>query len=510
MKLSDIPANKFPIPFANAAGPSYITTIPEASQIGITAGAASLTDGFVPLNFQPVGSGGVPPRGVDFNGLLKQITQWSQWQNAGGLVPYDSTFSTAIGGYPKGAVLASASTAGLIFVSTIDDNTNNPDSVSTGWSRISLVSDVQSNVYNSGTIGGTANALTMTLTPAPASWAALVNAPIRGIITTTNTGAATLNVNGLGAKTININGSNGLLPGDLTAGAEVTFVYDGTNVQVSFQAAMLQNRANSKNYVLNPNFTVNPRNKTGSITLAANTYGHAMWKGGSSGATYSVAAGVATISSGSIVQVIEDPAISDPQLAALGVMTFGWIGTATVKINGGSAQSSPASFTHTSGAITVEVLTGTFSNPMFTIGTAPLAFVPREIQFEEQLLTRWIRTSFAKGVTPVAGAGIATSSAGTPTAIAPNPSATGQFIAATASFIGVSMASTPTVSLYNPNPTTASTLPSYAGDIVNGSGSSALQVTAAPSTTGINFIGNVSYSGTPNTLGIMWLATCEP
>ncbi len=84
MKLSDIPANKFPIPFANAAGPSYITTIPEASQIGITAGAASLTDGFVPLNFQPVGSGGVPPRGVDFNGLLKQITQWSQWQNAGG------------------------------------------------------------------------------------------------------------------------------------------------------------------------------------------------------------------------------------------------------------------------------------------------------------------------------------------------------------------------------------------------------------------------------------------
>lgn len=132
MLKSSIPA-KFNIPFANAAGASYIETIPEASQIGITDGRASLTDGFPPLNFTPAGSGGVPPKGQDFNGILKQITQWNQWQQAGGAVPYDSAFQTAIGGYPINAVVASATTDGKLWMSTIDGNTANPDTGGAGW-----------------------------------------------------------------------------------------------------------------------------------------------------------------------------------------------------------------------------------------------------------------------------------------------------------------------------------------------------------------------------------------
>jgi len=54
---------KFPIPFANAAGPSFIRPIPTASQIGIQDGAASLTDGFPPDCFTPVVAGGTPPFG---------------------------------------------------------------------------------------------------------------------------------------------------------------------------------------------------------------------------------------------------------------------------------------------------------------------------------------------------------------------------------------------------------------------------------------------------------------
>lgn len=126
MKASDIPA-KFNIPFANGAGSSYKRTVPQASQIGITNGAASLTDGFPPLTFQPVASGGVPPFGQDTNGILNQITAWSRWQNAGALVKYDSAFSSAIGGYPQGALLASSVTAGLVFFNLADDNTTNPD-----------------------------------------------------------------------------------------------------------------------------------------------------------------------------------------------------------------------------------------------------------------------------------------------------------------------------------------------------------------------------------------------
>lgn len=131
MQSSNIPS-KIPLPFAYAAGPSYKNTIPTASQIGITNGKASLTDGFPPLTFQALSSGGVPPFGADFNGILNEITAIQQWQQAGGFFPFDSAFSTAVGGYPKGAMLQSVSFDGF-WISTIENNTNNPDVSGTGW-----------------------------------------------------------------------------------------------------------------------------------------------------------------------------------------------------------------------------------------------------------------------------------------------------------------------------------------------------------------------------------------
>lgn len=83
------------------------------------------------------------------------------------------------------------------------------------------------------TIGGTANALTATLDPAPADWAALTGTPFRFVVGTTNTGAATLNLNGLGAKDIVYPGDNSpLLAGELIVGAVRTGLYDGTRVQL--------------------------------------------------------------------------------------------------------------------------------------------------------------------------------------------------------------------------------------------------------------------------------------
>jgi hypothetical protein len=128
MQASNIPA-KLTIPFANAGTKN---TIPTASQIGVTNGAASLTDGFPPLTMTPLSAGGVPPFGQDMNGILYMMSAWEQWQAAGGPVFYDSAFSTAIGGYPKGAVLANASGVG-IWVSTVDSNTSNPDTGGAGW-----------------------------------------------------------------------------------------------------------------------------------------------------------------------------------------------------------------------------------------------------------------------------------------------------------------------------------------------------------------------------------------
>jgi hypothetical protein len=134
MQSSSIPA-KFPIPWANAAQSQFIRNIPVASQIGVQDGAASLTDGFVPDNFTQIAAGGVPPFGQDFNGILKQVTQWNQWQQLGGPITFDATFASETGGYLKGTILQSAIVPGRLWLSTIDNNTNNPDAnfPATGW-----------------------------------------------------------------------------------------------------------------------------------------------------------------------------------------------------------------------------------------------------------------------------------------------------------------------------------------------------------------------------------------
>lgn len=125
---------KFPIPWANSAGSSFINfPVPTASQIGITNCAASLTDGMPPKTMQAVSAGGCAPFGQDINGILKQITLWSQWQSAGAPVFYDSGFSTSIGGYPKWTILSNASTVGCYWISQVENNSSDPDTGGANW-----------------------------------------------------------------------------------------------------------------------------------------------------------------------------------------------------------------------------------------------------------------------------------------------------------------------------------------------------------------------------------------
>lgn len=128
MQASNAPT-KSAVPFANSGAKN---TIPVSSQIGITPGLASFTDGFPPLTMTPLAAGGVPPYGQDFNGILNFLSAGVRWAQAGGLYPYDAAFSTAIGGYPRGAVLAAATGSGR-WVNTVDNNTTNPDTGGANW-----------------------------------------------------------------------------------------------------------------------------------------------------------------------------------------------------------------------------------------------------------------------------------------------------------------------------------------------------------------------------------------
>lgn len=133
MLKSNLPS-KIPTPWGSSAGVGFINVIPNISQIGIKDGRASFPDGFPPLCFVPVDSGGVPPFGADFNGIFNQISAGLQWLQAGGIPVWDSTFSTTIGGYPQDAVVASPNYPGLLWISQIDNNTANPDtSTGTYW-----------------------------------------------------------------------------------------------------------------------------------------------------------------------------------------------------------------------------------------------------------------------------------------------------------------------------------------------------------------------------------------
>ncbi len=78
--------------------------------------------------------------------------------------------------------------------------------------------------------GGTPNALTATLSPAPAALFAGLRFLLK--IGSANTGAATLNLNSLGATAIIRADGSPLQAADLQAGSIVCFVYDGSSFQV--------------------------------------------------------------------------------------------------------------------------------------------------------------------------------------------------------------------------------------------------------------------------------------
>ncbi len=119
---SDIPV-KWTVPWAQ--GDTAKVEIPVTSS---DSTRASLTLGFPPLTMQPPESGGVPPQGEDFNGGMNQIARVAWWLMQGGGFPYDSTFakSSAISGYPRGAVIPRADLSGC-WLNLADANMTDPD-----------------------------------------------------------------------------------------------------------------------------------------------------------------------------------------------------------------------------------------------------------------------------------------------------------------------------------------------------------------------------------------------
>lgn len=247
MLASNIPT-KMPVVWASSAPGADVHQVPTQSQIGITNGAASFTDGFPPLNFLPVASGGVPPFGNDFNGILQQMTGWDQWQQLGGPVPFDGTFASAIAGlgtpgYPRGASIAATLATGNVvpgakWISLSDGNTTNPDlNGSLGGSGWSL-----DFALNGTVVVNVSGNTDVTLTPAQYGYKNIwCNGTLTGninLIFPANGGPWTVYNNSSGAFTITgkVAGGGGVLLGKatLTPGPASTTIWsDGANVRNS-------------------------------------------------------------------------------------------------------------------------------------------------------------------------------------------------------------------------------------------------------------------------------------
>lgn len=106
---------------------------PQPSQVSILSGAASLDDGFVPLNMTDPTAGGVPPFGVDMNGILFYLSSWCAYFAAGQLPFYDATLQAFIEGYAEGSVLAQAAAPWETWTSIVDGNMTDPDTGGAGW-----------------------------------------------------------------------------------------------------------------------------------------------------------------------------------------------------------------------------------------------------------------------------------------------------------------------------------------------------------------------------------------
>lgn len=110
---------------------------------------SSINLGFLPITSEPLDDGGQAPERIDFNGMFYLSTDQRVFLQNGGFITYNANVSTAIGGYPKGAVLAYLDNSGNFnFVeSEIENNQynfiTNPAYINgTYWSYRNVLKDL--------------------------------------------------------------------------------------------------------------------------------------------------------------------------------------------------------------------------------------------------------------------------------------------------------------------------------------------------------------------------------
>ncbi|AOA58341.1 tail fiber protein [Acinetobacter larvae] len=93
---------------------------------------ATWSQGFPRITMTAIEDGGLPPKGLDFNGVFYELSDNAAFLAKGGRYKFDANFVEQIGGYNKGAILQSDD--GMVeFLCLIDGNKSNPNKNPEGW-----------------------------------------------------------------------------------------------------------------------------------------------------------------------------------------------------------------------------------------------------------------------------------------------------------------------------------------------------------------------------------------
>ena len=217
-----------PVPFASQGDKNTIPVTP-STETG-QSNYASYQKGFPPVTMTPLVAGGLPPQGMDMNGILFALSSSVGFMQSGGLPTFDADFASTIGGYPLGAVLQSNDGASA-YVSTIANNTTDfnesTESIGTSWLPWAGDAAKGSSLYIS--VGeGTSDAITATFDPTITELTNGLVVFVRALASNATT-TPTFNPDGLGAATITKGTYQPLAVGDIAGnGYWMILQYDST------------------------------------------------------------------------------------------------------------------------------------------------------------------------------------------------------------------------------------------------------------------------------------------
>lgn len=89
---------------------------------------ATLDSGFPPITMQRKEVGGLPPKGLDFNGIFYALSENIVHRNSGGRIQFNQSFANDLGGYSIGAIVQSNDTT-KEYRSLVNNNTSNPNTL---------------------------------------------------------------------------------------------------------------------------------------------------------------------------------------------------------------------------------------------------------------------------------------------------------------------------------------------------------------------------------------------